>query len=339
MAVERKFIQEAVHRLLVKDFVHKETERAGFGGLDIQRTPLGTRVNIIAERPGMVIGRRGVTINQLTQDLSSKFNLENPQISVEEPEGNPALNAQIMATKVAESLERGWHFRRVGHSTVQRIMGSGAQGVIVEIAGKVTGQRKRREKFIAGHIKYCGETAYELMDEGKAQCKKKLGTIGCTVRIMRKDAVLPDVVKIFAPGEKEAAKAKVAAKAAARAAGVETVAEAPAAPAEAPVPTGPNLARMKIVELHDYAEKVGADIAGKKLKAEMIAAIEAHEAKIAPAAKPEAPAKEANAAPADAKAPKADAPSDAKADAPKEAEAAKDEGGRRARPSFKVGDE
>ncbi len=223
MAVERKFVDEAVNRLLVKDFVQTETTRAGFGGLDIQRTPLGTRVNIVAERPGMVIGRRGATINQLTADLAAKFTLENPQVSVEEPDKNPALNAQIMAFKVAESLERGWHFRRVGHSTVQRIMGAGAQGVIVEIAGKVTGQRKRREKFIDGHVKYCGETAYELMETGHAQCKKKLGVIGCTVRIMRSDAVLPDHVKVFAPGEKAAAVAAQQAKAAAKAAGVETV--------------------------------------------------------------------------------------------------------------------
>lgn len=258
MAVERKFIKESVNRLLVKDFVKKETERAGYGGMDIQRTPLGTRVNIVAERPGMVIGRRGETINKLTSRLHSEFGLENPQISVEEPNYNPGLNAQIMAIKVAESLERGWHFRRVGHSTVQRVMASGAQGVIVEIAGKLTGQRKRREKFIAGHVKYCGETALTLMDVGYAQCKKKLGIIGCTVRIMKKDAVLPDTVKVFAPGEKDAAEAARKARVAAQAAGVQTVATdfgsagasgaspqsgtpspAPAAPSSAPA--GPNI--------------------------------------------------------------------------------------------------
>lgn len=223
MAVERKFIKEAVNRVLVRDFVRHETERAGYGGMDIQRTPLGTRVNIIAERPGMVIGRRGATINELTGKLSGQFAIENPQISVEEPSYNPGLNAQIMAIKVAESLERGWHFRRVGHSTTQRVMASGAQGVIVEIAGKLTGQRKRREKFIAGHVKYCGETALTLMDVGYAQCKKKLGIIGCTVRIMKKDAHLPDEVKMFAPGEKEAVEAAARARQAAQAAGVQTV--------------------------------------------------------------------------------------------------------------------
>ncbi len=237
MAVERKFVNESVNRLLVKEFVKHETSRAGFGGLDIQRTPLGTRINIIAERPGMVIGRRGVTINQLTSDLGAKFaNLQNPQLGVDEPNDNPALNAQIMAFKVAESLERGWHFGRVGHSTVARIMGSGAQGCIVEVAGKLTGQRKRRAKFIAGHIKYCGETTIELMDVGYAQAKKKLGMIGCTVRIMRKDAVLPDHVKLYAPGEKEQLAAAKAAKAAARAAGVETVDKKPEAAAQGDAP-------------------------------------------------------------------------------------------------------
>jgi small subunit ribosomal protein S3 len=251
MAVERKFVKEAVNRLLVKDFVQHETQRAGYGGLDIQRTPLGTRVNITAERPGMVIGRKGATINELTQRLNRQFGLENPQISVEEPAYNPGLNAQIMAYKMAESLERGWHFRRVGHSTVQRVMASGAQGVIVEIAGKLSGAKRRREKFIAGHVKYAGETAYTLMDFGYAQCKRKLGIIGCTVKIMKKDAHLPDEVKVFGPGEKAAAEAALKARAAAAAAGVQTAPEAkpaegapaaaPAAPAAPATPASPSL--------------------------------------------------------------------------------------------------
>ncbi|HET6398623.1 MAG TPA: 30S ribosomal protein S3 [Candidatus Thermoplasmatota archaeon] len=236
MAVERKFIRESVNRLLVKDFVQHETARAGYGGLEIQRTPLGTRVNITAERPGMVIGRRGATINELTAKLNRHFGIENPQISVEEPQGNPSLNAQIMAYKMAESLERGWHFRRVGHSTVQRVMQAGAQGVIVEIAGKLSGAKKRREKFVAGHVKYSGETAYTLMEIGYAQCKRKLGIIGCTVRIMRKDAVLPSDVKIYEPGEKEREAAMQASRAAAHAAGVQTVEGSAPAPGQGAAP-------------------------------------------------------------------------------------------------------
>lgn len=200
MAVERKFIREAVNRLMIREYLEKETERAGFGGIQIQRTPMGTRVSILAERPGMIIGRKGVTINQLTEALKTRFKVENPQIEVVEAGRNANLNAQIMAIKLAEALERGWHFRRAGHSTVQRVMQSGAKGCQVVIAGKLTGQRHRTEKFHQGHLKYCGDTFDKVMDVGFAVAKKKLGVMGCTVRIMRPDAVLPDNISIGTPG-------------------------------------------------------------------------------------------------------------------------------------------
>jgi len=196
MAVEKKFIREAVNRLLIREHMQRETERAGFGGIDIQRTPMGTRVSILAERPGMIIGRKGSTINALTEQLSKRFKVENPQIEVVEAGRDANINAQIMATKLAEALERGWHFRRAGHSTVQRVMQSGALGCQVIIAGKLTGQRHRTEKFVQGHIKYCGDTLDKVMDIGFAVCKKKLGVMGCTVRIMRPGAVLPDNITI-----------------------------------------------------------------------------------------------------------------------------------------------
>ena len=208
MAVQRKFVREAVNRLMIREYLEKETERAGFGGIQIQRTPMGTRVSILAERPGMVIGRKGSTINSLTEALQKRFKVENPQIEVVEAGRNAALNAQIMAIKLAEALERGWHFRRAGHSTVQRVMQAGAQGCQVIIAGKLTGQRHRTEKFQQGHLKYCGDTMDKVMDVGFAVCKKKLGVMGCTVRIMHPDAILPDNIKIFSPEEAAAMKAK-----------------------------------------------------------------------------------------------------------------------------------
>jgi len=211
LAVQRKFIREAVNRLMIREYLEKETERAGFGGIQIQRTPMGTRVSILAERPGMVIGRKGSTINSLTEALQKRFKVENPQIEVIEAGRNAALNAQIMAIKLAEALERGWHFRRAGHSTVQRVMQAGAQGCQVIIAGKLTGQRHRTEKFSQGHLKYCGDTMDKVMDVGFAVCKKKLGVMGCTVRIMHPDAILPDNIKIFSPEEAAAMKNKGAA--------------------------------------------------------------------------------------------------------------------------------
>jgi small subunit ribosomal protein S3 len=195
MAVERKLVDEHVRRVMVREYLKKETERAGFGGVDIQRTPMGTRITLIAERPGFVIGRRGATIKKLTDDLTTRFKLDNPQIDVQE-DSNPSINASIMAMKLAEALERGWHFRRAGHSTLRRIMDGGAKGVLIVISGKITGGRSRREKFKEGHIKFCGEPSLLWMDVGYAVARKKLGAIGVKVAIMDPKAKMPDEVEL-----------------------------------------------------------------------------------------------------------------------------------------------
>ena len=203
MASERKFIRENTKRSLIKKFLLKEIEGAGFGGMSIQRTPIGTRVNILVERPGMVIGKGGSKIKELTETIRTKFDVENPQIEIQEAGAQAALNAQIMAEKLAEALQRGWHFRRAGHSTVRRVMNAGAKGCQIIIAGKLTGARHRTEKFTEGHVKYCGEVAKEVMDNGYATAKLKAGVLGVKVRIMKPDAKLPDEVKLKIPEEKE----------------------------------------------------------------------------------------------------------------------------------------
>jgi len=214
MAGERKFINENVRRLLLKEFLRNKVSRAGFGGLDIQRTPLGTRVKLIIERPGLVIGKKGAAIRDLTAALEKEFNFDHPQIEVEEVK-NSSLNAHIMAYKLAESLERGWHFRRAGHSTVRRIMEAGAVGCQIVISGKLTGQRHRVEKFKDGHIKFCGEPRVQWVQEGFAVATVKLGTIGVKVQITHPDTKLPDEITVYdsIPEEKEEAPAEEKAEA------------------------------------------------------------------------------------------------------------------------------
>jgi small subunit ribosomal protein S3 len=196
MTGERNFIRENTNRILIKEFLIKKIEGAGFGGMNIQRTPMGTRINILVERPGMVIGKSGRKIKELTDEIKEKFHVDNPQIEIEEAGSRASLNAKIMAEKLAEALERGWHFRRAGHSTVRRIMDAGAKGCQVIIAGKLTGARHRTEKFTQGHIKFCGQTAKEVMDIGYASAKLKAGILGIKVGIMKPDVELPDEVKI-----------------------------------------------------------------------------------------------------------------------------------------------
>ena len=196
----RTIVNRNVERHLVKEFLMENTKRSGFGALDIRRTPQGTEVTVHAERPGMVIGRKGKIINELQKRLNEEFDLENPKLKVEEIE-KATLNAQVMAEKIASALERGWYYRRAGASAAVNVMEKGARGVIVTVAGKLTGARNRTQKFILGHVKYCGETALQFMDRGYAVAVKKLGTIGVTVQIMRKGTKLPHEIAVFSEEE------------------------------------------------------------------------------------------------------------------------------------------
>ncbi len=199
-SIVQTIINRNVERQLVREFLIKNTKKSGFGGLEIRRTPAGTDVTVHAERPGMVIGRKGKIINDLQSRLSQEFELYNPKLKVEEVK-KPVLNAQVMAEKIAASLERGWYHRRACHSAAQNIMDAGARGVIVTVAGKLTGSRNRTEKYIRGHVKYCGETALQHMDKGYSVAVKKLGTIGVTLQIMRPGTKLPHEITIFSEEE------------------------------------------------------------------------------------------------------------------------------------------
>ena len=196
--IEKNFVTEGLRRTKIDEYLEKELERAGYGGMEIQVTPLGTMVIVYAERPGMVIGRGGKTVRAITQSLKTKFDLDNPQVEVKEVDV-PELNARIMASKIANMLQRGMHFRRVAYSTIRRIMGAGAQGVEVTISGKIRGSRSAVAKFTEGYIKKCGEPATRFVEEGFATAPLKPGVLGIVVRIMPPEAVLPDKVDILAP--------------------------------------------------------------------------------------------------------------------------------------------
>jgi len=201
--IEKDFVVEGLRRTRIDEFLEKELERAGYGGMDVQVTPMGTMVVVYAERPGMVIGRGGKTVRAITQKLKNKFDLENPQVEVKEVDV-PELNPKIMAHKIAAMLQRGMHFRRVAYTTMRRIMAAGAQGVEVTISGKIRGARSATAKFTDGYIKKCGEPSTKHVREGFATVQLKPGVLGVYVRIMPPDVVLPDKVDIEAPKVQEA---------------------------------------------------------------------------------------------------------------------------------------
>lgn len=218
MAVEKKFVQDGFTKALVNEYLAKELNRAGYGGMLMNRTPMGTQITVYAEKPGMVIGKGGKLIRKITRDLDRRFRLDNPQVDVQDV-GKGDLNSQVVANRLASALERGWYFRKAGQSTLRRVMDSGARGCEIIISGKLTGPRSRSEKFIGGYIKHSGKPATEIVDKGYSIAVKKLGVIGCQVRIIPPDAILPDQFTMAPVQAPEAPQAKPA--------------EAPAAPAQA----------------------------------------------------------------------------------------------------------
>ena len=195
MSIVKRFITESIKKTEIDEFLQKKLERAGYGGVDISKTPLGTHVVIYAMRPGIVIGRGGETIKDLAATLEQNFNVSNPQISVSEIEV-PEFNAQVVASRVASALQRGVHFRRAGFWALNQVMEAGALGAEIVISGKLRTERARFEKFRAGYFPRCGDPALTYMKKAEAHVQLKPGIIGVRVIIMPPDAQFPDKIKI-----------------------------------------------------------------------------------------------------------------------------------------------
>ena len=201
MSVVKHFIEEAIKKTEIDEFLQNRLERAGYGGVDIAKTPLGTHIVVYAMRPGVVIGRGGETIKDLASALE-KFNLPNPQISVTEIE-IPELNAYVIASRIASALRRGVHYRRSGYWALKQIMDAGALGVEIIISGKLRGQRSKYEKFRAGYLPKSGEPPLVYTRKAELHVQLKPGILGVKVRIMPPDAKFPDKITIVTPEAKE----------------------------------------------------------------------------------------------------------------------------------------
>lgn len=196
MSVVKHFITESIKRTEIDEFLQRKLERAGYGGVTISKTPLGTHIVVYAMRPGLVIGRGGETIRELASILEEKFKVSNPQISVSEIE-IPELNAYVVASRVASALQRGVHFRRAGFWSLNQVMEAGALGAEIVISGKLRTERARYEKFKAGYLVKCGEPSIKYMQRAEVHVQLKPGIFGVRVKIMPPDAIFPDKIKIL----------------------------------------------------------------------------------------------------------------------------------------------
>jgi small subunit ribosomal protein S3 len=197
MSLEKHFIQEGIIRSEVENYLKAELSQAGYSGINIQKTPLSTRVILYVEKPPLVIGKRGNRINTLTDYLKQKYKIENPTIDVQKIEV-PTLDANIVARRIAVALERGINRRRVVYKALHAVMSSGARGIEVTLSGKIVGKggRSRTEKYSEGYMKKAGESA-KLVRVGSIQAALKAGVIGVTVKIVPPNTIFPDQIAVL----------------------------------------------------------------------------------------------------------------------------------------------
>jgi small subunit ribosomal protein S3 len=186
MNAVKNVIKSNYRNMELDEFLSQTLKDAGFGFADVQKTPIGTRITLYVTRPGLVIGRKGTGIKDLTAKLEQKFGLNSPQISVMEV-SVPELNPKIMCNRIAQLIERGTAFRRAALWTINTVMNAGALGVEVSISGKLRSERAHFEKHSAGIIPKSGDVASRVVNTGITHVLTKMGLMGVQLRIALKN--------------------------------------------------------------------------------------------------------------------------------------------------------
>ena len=191
MSSVKNVIKDNYNAMLINDFLREKIKDAGFSNVEISKNPTGTRVTLYVTRPGIVIGRKGTGIKELTDLLEKKFGLKNPQVAVEEIQ-KPELSPNVMCNRMASHLERGTAFRRATMWTMQQIMENGAMGTQITISGKLRGDRSAFEKHSAGILPRAGHHADVIVSEDIVHVETAMGLIGIRIRIARKEKLIPE---------------------------------------------------------------------------------------------------------------------------------------------------
>jgi small subunit ribosomal protein S3 len=186
MSAVKNVMKNNYRNMELDEYLSATLKDAGYGGADVQKTPIGTRITLYVTRPGLVIGRKGVGIKDVTSKLETKFGLTNPQISVMEVQV-PELNPKIMCNRIAQLIERGTAFRRACLWTINTISNAGALGAEVTVSGKLRSERAHFEKHSVGVIPKSGDMAEKVVKVGVTHVLSKMGLMGIQLRIALKD--------------------------------------------------------------------------------------------------------------------------------------------------------
>ncbi|MBI2656023.1 30S ribosomal protein S3 [Candidatus Woesearchaeota archaeon] len=214
--IERKFVAQKIKEFQIEEYITQTLKNVGHSHTKMVKTPLGEKIIIFTSRPGLIVGRKGQNIKQLTKTLKKRFGLENPQVEISEVE-NPSLDSNIITEKIVDALEKfgSQKFKAIGHKIMTEVMRAGALGIEIVVSGKVPSARAKSWRFYQGYLKKCGDIANSVR-KTNAQAHLKTGVIGIKVSIMPPDIKLPDDIEIIdrketiieeiKPGEAESSK-------------------------------------------------------------------------------------------------------------------------------------
>ncbi len=192
----REYADNLLVDLQVRDYVKKKLANASVSRVDIERPAQTAKITIYTARPGIVIGKKGEDVEALRADLSQKMNIP-VQINIEEIR-KPDLDAQIVADSVAQQLERRVMFRRAMKRAVQNAMRQGAEGIKVQVGGRLGGAEiARSEWYREGRVPL--HTLRADIDYATSEASTTYGIIGVKVWIFKGEVL--DLDSVFTPAQ------------------------------------------------------------------------------------------------------------------------------------------
>ncbi|MCK5624657.1 30S ribosomal protein S3 [Candidatus Pacearchaeota archaeon] len=193
---ERNIVKFKKEEFAIKEYIKESLGKGKISKVKIAYTPVGEKIIISTNKPGLIIGRGGEKIMELTAILKTKFKLENPHVEIDEIT-EPEFDAQINADEIALSLERfgPLKFKVVAYRTLQKIINAGALGTEIRLSGKLPGSRAKSWRFAQGYLKKTGDSA-KVVDRAQARAQTKPGTVGVKVSILSPHAILKDKINI-----------------------------------------------------------------------------------------------------------------------------------------------
>ena len=192
-ADSKTYAQNLINDLEVREYILKKLDAASVSRVKIERPAQTARITIFTARPGIVIGKKGEDVDGLRKDLSAKMGVP-VHINIEEIR-KPDVDARLVAQNVAQQLERRVMFRRAMKRVVQNAMRQGAEGIKVQVSGRLGGAEiARTEWYREGQVPL--HTLRADIDYGTAEAMTTYGICGVKVWVYRGEILAHDPMAV-----------------------------------------------------------------------------------------------------------------------------------------------